>query len=264
MKIFSYILIMFVLVMSSATVSVAQDMIVDDSTTVMFIPDRPGLGDSPFLVPPKHFQFEGSYNFNGYKGFYSIARYSIIPKWEIRAIYTNLFNEVGDIKVITLGSKIKISDQNGNVPYMTAVVYLDKNLYNNHQDENIGTHGFTYRAVFSTQHTFFNDKFSFGGNLGMKYYFNDADIKNAKVYTLHFVWSAMGLYFIDKWTLTAEAYNQHYSFKGSGSLENPPTKFNYDFGLAYLICDNFQIDISAMHEDVWFGAISIAFMIPKN
>jgi len=215
MKNFSVIIMLIVVFVMSCATSVAQDLISDpDSTTIEYmIPDRPGLGDSPNLVAPGHLQFEGSYNFNEFKGFYTIARFSPIKQWEIRAIYTDLFKTgvVDNIQVLIIGSKIKIADQKGNVPTMALVVYMDKNYYNHINDEEIGTLGFTYRGVLSAQHTFFQDKIALGGNVGLKYLFNE----NEKFYTPHFVWSAIGLYFVNKFTITAEVYNPHYSFTGS-------------------------------------------------
>lgn len=210
--------------------------------------DRPGYTNPPSVVPKHSFQIESGFNYQydnstgdqakDYTEPTILMRYGLLKNFEVRVEFdvfeqdsrspvTGMHYQHGLAPVI-IGTKYYISKQKGGWPE-TAFSF------------NLTLPYFGYRffrpqyaapaITFLFQNTF-SEKFSIGYNAGLQWNGNDANPTGTGTF-------ALGYNFTKKLSGFAEIYSYY--------LEGQTPDYRTDAGFAYLVSNNFQVDISGGH-----------------
>lgn len=205
--------------------------------------DRPDQTESAFLVPKKWLQFEAGFNFqknnareNEFLTPTLLSKYGLSKRVELRLItslktnssliipYT-IINETG-LDVAQIGAKFFLLEEQKLIPKTSFIFHVGIPSFSSakFKPDKVAPN---FR--FTMQHTL-SSKIALGYNVGCEWdgFTNDP----AYIYTL-----TLGLNLTEKWYGYIEAFG---AFKKQISPEH-----NIDGGLAYLISNNFKVDLSS-------------------
>jgi hypothetical protein len=234
-KAYLFILLVFPLIAN------AQD------ATPELITDRPDQTESSVIVPRKFLQIETGFIMEVYntdlateKSFSyntTLLRYGLFQNFELRLGIDYLgekedfndgenTNSISGFSPLYAGFKIKIIEEDGWKPAMALVggLILPCTAREDFMPENTGA---DFRIAFS--HTL-SERFSLGYNLGAEW---DGDTAIPS----YFYSVSLGVGIIDKLGAFVESYGL---VPESGAAEHL-----LDAGFTYLVCPNFQLDVSA-------------------
>ncbi|MFW5658205.1 MAG: transporter [Bacteroidota bacterium] len=217
-----------------------------ESTNPEIVTDRPDQTESPFIVPKNTLQIESGFmasfdeNATRTKSNFvynsTLLRYGILETIELRFIaeYLGEFidnKETGNTSSIkgfspvTAGIKVFITEERGIIPQSAILVHL---LFPGTGKDEFSTNylGPFFRMTF--QHTL-SEKFSLGYNIGAEW---DGLVPEASaVYSL-----VLGYSLNEKIAVFSEFYGD---FPEEGKNEH-----KFDAGFAWLLANNFQIDLA--------------------
>jgi hypothetical protein len=210
--------------------------------------DRPDQTETPYSVGKYKVQFENGFSvnkidkYNNINNLVSLGRFGLSEKFELR-MEASFDKWKGNVNVnlglqpLELGFKANLFDEKEWVPKTSIIAHVampkmaSKNYTSNYYAPNFR---------FTMQHTL-NHKTSLSYNLGGEWSTDDKSF--TPLYTL-----ASGYDFNDKWY----GYIELFGFFSKGTV----AEHSFDGGLAYLVNDNLQLDISA--------GIGITKTAPKN
>ncbi len=219
-----------------------------------FAPNRPSQSNSPWVVPVNSFMIESGINYSDDSFNENIAlgvteiRYGLSSKQELKfgfALNNNMTNKESDITSVSLNYKRELIDKEGFIPSVGILLSaITPNLTNDNIDISPGI-----RLIFRNT---FND-FTISYNLGYVYLKDNSDF----AYTFN-----LGYNLSSKIGIFAEIYGN--------SLENRNnfTSNAVDFGMNYMINDNFQVDCHlgkdiSERDDFYFINVGAAFLINR-
>lgn len=203
--------------------------------------DRPDQTESPFTVPKKFIQTEIGFVAEKADVYFSnfsiptmLTKYGLTKKTELRLItelsgsnsklYT--LNEVKITTPLQIGFKTALWEEKGLLPKTSLIFHTSLQSIKQTGIKNKEEIACNYR--FTLQHSI-TKNMSLGYNIGMQW--ESMQEPPAYVYTI-----TTGINIGEAWYAYTEAF---------GSIfKNEAPENNIDAGLAYLINDNFKIDIS--------------------
>lgn len=237
------------------------------------ITDRPDQTESPFTLPQGFFQWEtgflytkgpglfslpnGTINFTNdlenYTFNTSLLRYGITDRFELRLIQEIGQSRQGDLTSSTeavptlIGTKIHVLDQDGMKPQIGFLAHFGGPIFSSNEAGALADFRFNFEHQL-------NDKLILGYNLGGRFSndFNDF----TGLYTL-----VLG------YNITPKLYSfvELYGFFPEGGQND----HQIDYGVAYVVSPNFQLDVFAgtgfsdLSPDSIFG-FGFSLRIPKN
>ena len=223
--------------------------------------DRPDQTETPDVVPFKYFQMEMGFTIESQRKALSFVHPTILWKAGIlKSTEIRLITDVGTIKddsgtfrvglaPVQLGFKTSICEERKARPKISFIAHLAIPYLST---KNQRTKYFAPNFRFSLDHTL-TKKISLGYNLGMEW--NGDSPYPAFIYTV-----ANGFNLSDKWYL-------YYEFFGDFPV-NTPSTHSFDAGIAYLIKNNMQIDISGGFQlypfvKGWYASLGYSFRVPR-
>ncbi|MBK9328797.1 MAG: transporter [Sphingobacteriales bacterium] len=223
--------------------------------------DRPDQTETPEVVPFKYFQMEMGFNIESQRKELSFVHPTILWKAGIfKSTEIRLITDVGTIKddsgkyrvglaPVQLGFKTAICEERKARPKISFIAHLAIPYIST---KNQRTKYFAPNFRFSLDHTLKNN-ISLGYNIGMEW--NGDSPNPAFIYTL-----ANGFNLSDKWYL-------YYEFFGDFPV-NAISTHSFDAGLAYLIKNNMQFDISGGFQlypfiKGWYASLGYSFRVPR-
>lgn len=198
--------------------------------------DRPDQTECPFTVAPKHFQMEigGVYVKDkevktGSKEFGSLLKFGLSDKTEFRFIFESVVpNDETNrllIQPVTIGFKTKLFEEKGLRPVISFIGHLS--LPKSGSGE-VSADYFAPAFRFTLQHSL-SDKFTLSYNLGLEW--DGIAPESEFIYTC-----TLGYSISDHFSSYAEVF---------GFVpEKGMNKHMADAGIAYLINNNLQLDLS--------------------
>lgn len=229
----------------------------------LMIFDRPGIADSPYLVPEKSYFIESGIGFTDKTEVKDLLYPSIMLRKRILnlselRVATSTFpqsirlmqsvTEVNPI-VASVGIKHKLSKEK---KWRPESAFILNSYYNVSQKSPFKLSNFIWEGQFLFQSTL-NNWFSINYNLG---YIHNVNINQ------HYINQSTCLNFqlSPKTSVFVENFNYF-------SLQSENQEFSYDFGLTHLISKNIQLDLSyiANYENsTHFGTIltGVSFNLP--
>ena len=210
-----------------------------------FIPDRPGMATPPSLLPSGNFQFEGASQYeknkmgtaNNYSFlfFSPLLRYGVVKNLEVRIQSDYTYNRTNDglassttmgLDPVTIGSKIKLVEQHNVLPNISLLINLALPYLGNEEFRPVHLAPSAYILMSNS----ISEKLSLCYNYGLSWD-GSSSVPN------NFYAISLGIGLNKKLSTFIENYG--YFTRGSD-----PSLY-LDSGLAYLINDHLQIDLSA-------------------
>ncbi len=200
-------------------------MIIEAQNTPSLQADRPDQTECPYIVPTTFVQIETGFVFenenksNANSSVPSVLwKYGLNKYFELRLITEyitsiELNNRIFSFQPITIGFKCKLSEERGIIPKTSFIGHIKEN---------------TPSFRFTMQHNI-SDRFTISYNLGSEW--ENEISQPTYVYTL-----TLGTSITQK----LGSYFELYGFENSVF----PKNHNVDFGITYLINNDFMIDIS--------------------
>lgn len=205
------------------------------------ITDRPDATESPNTIPQHHFQIETGLYYESFneknikyetKGYNTtLLRFGFLENLEIRIgwdLEEQVTENINDVKSgfspLLIGAKVSILNEKDFLPQIGLLghLYLPFTAGHDYKPE---TTGVDFRFAFS--HTL-SEKSSLSYNLGAEW--KDGNPEAAYIYSISYGYALNDIGFY------AEIY---------GDLpENSKSNHYWDFGMTYLIKNNFQFDIT--------------------
>lgn len=229
-----------------------------------FSADRPGMATPPGIMPANYFQIETGFAYEKINTrdlfqettYYntSVFRYGINKNSEIRLqtdylrVKTDSLRTTG-LNPLTIGTKLLIAEENKFIPQTSFLFNLALPCFGekSFRPENLAP------SFYLLMQNDITDKFNVCYNIGLEY-----DGSNAAPSVFAAV--CLGYNFTEKFSIFIENYNW---------FANTIRPENYvDYGLAYMLWKNFQIDISGNSDlrnfqKYYMLNIGIAWRLPK-
>lgn len=237
--------------------------------SIIFVPDRPGMATPPNILTFEKLQIESGFQFENYTDgtvHYEndilptlLIRIGLLKNAEVRISTDYAYNIETDSGIssiikgldpITLGTKIKVFKQRKLIPNLSVLINLTLPFYGKTEFRP----DFVAPAVYLLMSNSIFDKLIFCYNYGLIWDGNKSPLTQFYALCLAF---SLG----KKLGFFAEGYG--YSSKYERA------KLYYDGGLAYLLNNHFQIDVSASGQfnstnDYYLVNAGIAWQIPHK
>jgi Putative MetA-pathway of phenol degradation len=244
--------------------SIAEAQTVD---SISFSADRPGFATPPDVLTHKRFQLEDglqySYFFNGevhlenYLFSSLLLRYGMLKFAELRIQTDFAYNIVRDstgpstvygLNPVTIGTKIKLLSQQKVIPDISLLFNLTLPF--------IGKQEFLPKTFTPSLYLLMSNDLT--GSLNICYNYGLTWFGGSEA-LLHFYAVCFDVHLHPKWNVFLEGY-------GFAALHAYPS-FNMDTGVAFLINDHLQLDLSASGSvtsvrDLYSVNMGIAWKIP--
>lgn len=226
-----------------------------------FATDRPDQTETPSVVPFKYFQMETGFNIQSQNKEMSFVyptilwKVGIFKSTELRVItdVSSIKDSIGKYKVglapIQIGFKTAICEEQKARPKISFIAHMEVPYLST---KNQRTKYFAPNFRFALEHTL-KENISLGYNLGMDW---NGDSPNPSfIYTL-----VNGFNLTDKWYM-------YYEFFGDIPIKEKSTH-TFDAGVAYLIKNNMQIDVSGGFQlypfvKGWYTSIGYSIRLPR-
>ena len=236
----------------------AQEKVTD--TLESIATDRPDQTETPDVVPFKYFQMETGFNIESEEGELHFINPTILWKvgifksTELRLItdVSSQKDSTGKYKVglapIEIGFKTAICEEHKFRPKISFIAHMAIPYLST---KNQRTKYFAPNFRFTLEHTL-KKNISLGYNVGMEW--NGNSPYPSFIYTI-----VNGFDLTDKWYL-------YYEFFGDIPLKEISTH-TFDAGIAYLIKDNMQVDLSAGMQVFpfakgWYASLGYSVRLP--
>jgi hypothetical protein len=213
-------------------------------TTLNFVPERPGMATPPEVMTVKHFQIEtggqfektGEGNLSNHTFFFPslLLRYGVAKPFELRAQTDYLLNSVTDtagttrlsgLNPITISGKIKLFEQKRVLPNVSLLLNLTLPFLGN---KNFRPEKFA-PSIYLLLSNDVSEKLNMAYNYGLSWDGNSSVPE-------HFYALCFGIILNEKTSCFIESY-------GTFARSSDPGFFA-DTGLAFLITERFQVDVS--------------------
>ena len=234
----------------------------------IFITDRPGIGDTAYLVPSGYIQLEGGVTYQHDRTRSplqrittvsmpnTVIRIGIFEEMEFRLLGGEYVYEkisVGNqeaqdhsVSAPIIGTKLRLTKEDARIPQTAVFLNLTLPVGSRRLHPDDVTPDFKVAGNYSL-----TEKVSWEANLGAAW-------EDGLSHVTGFYTTALGLSISDRLATFAEVF---------GNMNGPSTH-GFDTGLTYLILPTLQLDISggpALTDAAadWFIAAGISYRLPK-
>lgn len=223
--------------------------------------DRPDQTETPGIVPLKHFQMESGFNLESFEKQFTYVHPSILWKVGIlRSTEVRLITEViteqdtsgnwrTGLAPVQIGFKTAICEEKKGRPRISFIGHIAVPPFSSKSQR---TKYVAPNFRFVLDHTL-TDKVSLGYNAGMEW--DGLSPQPVFIYTI-----ANGFDLSDKWYY-------YYEFFGDFPV-GERSNHSFDMGLAWLIRDHIQADVSGGFQlypfvKSWYTAIGFSILLPR-
>ena len=260
-----YVIVLSVFLVTGNGLSPAS---AQDSAMPSFSTDRPGIGDSAYIVPPGYLQFESGVTLQHDRTHVPdqrvttvfapnmVIRIGLLKALELRFLGGDFVYEkthsgnrddhVYDVSAPTIATKLQLTQEDRFTPQTAFFMKATLPFGSKEQRPDDVTPSFKVAANYA-----FSEFVSWEANLGVGWENGVQDVTGA--YT-----TALGLSLSENLSTFAEVF---------GNLNGPATH-GFDAGLTYLLSPTLQFDVSGgpaltSAAPDWFIAAGISFRLPR-